>query len=165
MTPFQALYGHEPTNWKDLVLKDTNVPEVRNQLENSQKTIDLLKDNLAMAQNHMRQQADQYRTKREFTVGDWVSIRLQPYKQVSLKSGGKTKFAPNLYGPYWITKKISQVAYKLQLPDNSPIHNIFHVSCLKKMLGKHQIVQTILPMFVDEGRIIWEPKAIIIPKK
>ena len=50
MTPFQALYGYEPPNWKELVLNDTNVPEVRNQLEKSQKTIELLKDNLVMAQ-------------------------------------------------------------------------------------------------------------------
>ena len=33
MTPFQVLYGYEPTNWKELVLNDSNVPEVRNQLE------------------------------------------------------------------------------------------------------------------------------------
>ena len=62
MTPFQSLYGYEPPNCKDLVLKDTNVPEVRNQLENSQKTIDLLKVKLAMEQNRMRQQANQRRT-------------------------------------------------------------------------------------------------------
>ena len=70
MTPFQALNGYEPPNLKDLLIKDPNMPEVRIQLENSQKTIDLLKDKLAMAQNRMRQQADQHRTKREFEVGD-----------------------------------------------------------------------------------------------
>ena len=31
----------------------------------------------------------------------------------------------------------------------------------QKMLGKHQIVQTILPMLDEEGRVIWEPEAII----
>ena len=88
-----------------------------------------------MAQNRMRQQADQRRTEREFDVGDQVFIRLQPYKQVSLKMGGKKKLAPKFYGPYQITKKISQVAYKLQLPNKSRIHNVFHVSCLKKCWG------------------------------
>ena len=70
MTPFEALYGYEPPNWKELVLKDTNVLEVRNQIEKSQKTIELLKDNLIMEHNHMRQQAYQRRTEREFEVGD-----------------------------------------------------------------------------------------------
>ena len=113
MTPFQDLYGYELPNWKELVLKNTNVSEVRNQLEKSQKIFELLKDNLIMAQNHMRKQANQCITKREFEVGDWVFIRLQPYKQVSLKSGEKHKLARKFYGPYQIIQKISQVAYKL----------------------------------------------------
>ena len=29
------------------------------------------------------------------------------------------------------------------------------------MLGKHQIVQTIIPMLDEEGRVIWEPEEII----
>ena len=66
-----------------------------------------------MAHNRVRQQADQRITKREFEVGDWVFVRLQPYKQVSLKRGGKNKLAPKFYGPYQITEKTSQVAYKL----------------------------------------------------
>ena len=70
MTPFQDLYGYEPPNWKELVLNETNALEVRNQVEKSQKTIELLKDNLVMAQNCMRQQAYQRRTGREFEVGD-----------------------------------------------------------------------------------------------
>ena len=72
---------------------------------------------------------------------------------------------PKFYGLYQITKKISQVVYKLQLPNKIHIHNLFHVSCLKKMPGKHQIVQKILPMLDDEGRIIWELEAIIATKE
>ena len=118
-----------------------------------------------MTQNHMRKQADQRRTEREFKVGDWVSVRLQPYKQVSLKQGGKNKLAPKFYGPYEITKKIYQVAYKLQLPDKSRIQNVFHVSCLKTKLGKHQTMQTILPMLDDKGRVIREPDVIIATRE
>ena len=73
--------------------------------------------------------------------------------------------ASKLYGPYQITKKISQVVYKLQLPNKSHIHNFFHVSCLKKMSRKHQKVQKILPMLDDEGRIIWELEAMISTKE
>ena len=46
MTPFQDLYGYEPPNWKELILNDTNGLEARNQLEKTQKMIELLKDNL-----------------------------------------------------------------------------------------------------------------------
>ena len=62
--PLPSFIWYEPTNWKELVLNDTNVPEVRNQLEKSQKTIELLKDNLVMAQNRMRKQPDQCKTER-----------------------------------------------------------------------------------------------------
>ena len=44
-----------------------------------------LKENFFMAQNHMKQQEDQSRSERQFAEGDQVFLRLQPYKQTSLK--------------------------------------------------------------------------------
>ena len=73
--------------------------------------------------------------------------------------------APRFYGPYQINKKINYVAYGLDLPNKSHIHNVFHVSCLKSVLGKHQKVQTMLPVWDDEGRIILEPKSIITTRE
>ena len=70
MTPFQALYGYAPPKWKEPVQGDAKVPAVKNQLEENQREMQVLKDNLTMAQNSMKQQADQHRTKREFEVID-----------------------------------------------------------------------------------------------
>ena len=98
----------------------------------------VLRDNLTRAQNRMKQQADQHRVEREFEVADWVFLILQPYKKLSLKKQGNNKLAPKFYGPYQIIRKISPVAYELKLPDKSRIHNVFHVSNLKKLLGQHQ---------------------------
>ena len=109
----------------------------------------------------MKQQADRNQTERSFEVGDWVFVKLQPYKQLSLKQKGKHKLAPKFYGPYQIIKKISQVAYGLSLPDTSLVHNVFHVSCLKKALGDHHSSPTTLPILDDEGRIILEPESIL----
>ena len=92
-------------------------------------------------------------------------MRLQPYKQLSLKKHGKNKLAPKFYEPYQINRKISHVAYQLDLPDKSCIHNVFHVSCLKRVLGQQQKVQTILPMLDEEGRIILDPEAIIATRE
>ena len=44
-------------------------------------------------------------------------------------------FAPKFYGQYQIIQCISEVAYKLALPTLSKIHLVFHVSCLKKVVG------------------------------
>lgn len=40
----------------------------------------MLKENLQQAQNRMKHYADKLRSEREFAVGDWVYLRLQPYK-------------------------------------------------------------------------------------
>ena len=69
--------------------------------------------------------------------------------------------APKFYGPYQINKKISQVAYGLSLPETSCVHNVFHVSCLKRALGNNQTTQTTLPSLDDEGRVILEPEGIL----
>jgi hypothetical protein len=94
-----------------------------------------------------------------------VFVRLQPYKQLSLKQQGKNKLAPKFYEPFQINKKISQVAYRLELPDNCCIHNVFHLSCLKKVLGQAQPMQTKIPEFDDEGKIILEPEGILATKE
>jgi hypothetical protein len=45
----------------------------------------ILKENLVLARNKMKQQVDQHQTEREYEIGEWVFVRLQPYKQLSLK--------------------------------------------------------------------------------
>jgi hypothetical protein len=161
MTPFQDLYGYEPPSWKELATSHIKIVSVKEHLDESQKIIQLLKENLTVARNQMKQQADQNQTKREFKVGDWVFVRLQPYKQLSLKQYWKNKLAPKFYGPYKINRKISHVTYQLDLPDKIRIHNVFHISCLKKVLGQQQKAQTILPMLDEEGRIILDSETII----
>ena len=69
-----------------------------------------------------------------------VFIRLQPYKQRTLKRSGVEKLKPRFYGPYKVIRKVGEVAYELELPPNRKIHNVFHVSYLKKVLGKKFIV-------------------------
>ena len=62
-------------------------------------------------------------------------MRLQPYRQSSLKKSGAEKLKPRFYGPYRIMRRVGEVAYELELPKESKIHNVFHVSCLKKGSG------------------------------
>ena len=73
MTHFQALYGYEPPKWKEFALINTKVQAVRNKLEEEQKIIQILKENLTKTRNRMKQLADQHRSEREFKEGDWLS--------------------------------------------------------------------------------------------
>ena len=65
------------------------------------------------------------------------------------------------YGPYKVLQNIGFVSFKLELPPPSHIHLVFHVSCLKKVIGINIIAQIFLPELDNEGSIIFKPKAIL----
>ena len=65
-----------------------------------------------------------------------VILRLHPYTQSSSKRSGEEKLKPKFYGPYRVIRRIGEVAYELELPEGSKIHNVFHVSCLKTTMGQ-----------------------------
>jgi hypothetical protein len=162
MSPFMALYGYPPPSITSSLKVSPRVHAVEDHLVHQQQVLSGLKENLSMAQNRMKQQANQHRSERSFEVGHWVFLRLQPYKQMSLKNQSKNnKLSPKYYGPYKIMQKIGSVAYKLELPSSSKIHPVFHVSCLKRVIGNNIPTQTILLELDEEGRIILEPECIL----
>ena len=96
------LYGYHPPSITSPLKGKPKFQVVEYHLENQQEVLHILKDNLSMSKNRMKQQADQHRSERSFEEGDWVFMRLQPYnKQMSIKKLDKdNKLAPKYYGPY-----------------------------------------------------------------
>ena len=135
MTPFMALYSYEALSFMDLVLGDSRVPKAKNLLQDSQDILKVLKENIQHAQNQHKLYVDQHRIERNFEVGDMVDLRLQPYRQSSLKKSGTEMLKPKFYGPYRVIRKVGKVAYELELPERSRVHNVVHVSRLKKAIG------------------------------
>jgi hypothetical protein len=78
--------------------------------------------------------ANKRRRPLEFEVGNHVYLRVSSMKGVK-RFGVKGKLAPRYIGPFPILEKCRSVAYKLDLPPSlAEVHDIFHVSQLKKCL-------------------------------
>jgi hypothetical protein len=115
--------------------------------------ISLLREHLHLAQNRMKLQADKRRSERQFEVGNWVYLRLQPYCQKSLALRHNLKLSPRFFGPFQILIRVGLMAYKLALPPEARLHLVFHVSCLKKKLGQSISPLSSLPPVDAHGEI------------
>jgi hypothetical protein len=91
-------------------------------------------ENLKIAQSRQRSYVDTRRRELSFKVGDFVYLKVSPIRGVR-RFGVKGKLTPRYIVLYQILARRGEVAYQLSLPENLPIvHNVFHVSQLKKCL-------------------------------
>jgi hypothetical protein len=81
----------------------------------------------------------------------------------NLKVTGNQKLLPKWYGPYQITKKISPVAYRLQLPSTMKIHNVFYIDLLSpyKVTEAYGEPYTCPPPVIEEEEEQYEIDTIL----
>jgi hypothetical protein len=161
MSPFKALYGCEPNMGAFPPFTEDNMSEADLILRDRQVQLDNIKMHLANAQNRMKLQADRHRSEKEFTVGDKVFLKLQPYAQTSVVNRPCPKLAFKYFGPYEILARVGSRAYKLALPATSAIHPVFHVSQLKDFVPDHTPVFHELPKVVELDLVDAAPEAIL----
>ena len=87
-------------------------------------------------------------------------VKLQPYRQSTVVNRKYLKLSAKFFGPFQILKRIGVVAYKLDLPVESSIHPVFHVSQLKLHVGPLS-KSTPLPMLTEEDVLAKEPVAVL----
>jgi len=160
-TPFEIAYGYPPPQVIPYKSGTTKVGAVEHRLMDRDKVLLVLKNNLEVAQNRMKQYSDRKRTERHFEVGGFVYLKLVPYQLQALAPHSYDKLQPRYYRPYEIVDKVGLVAYKLKLPTETKIHPVFHVSCLKRHLGPSITPQIELPQVSEDGLVHSIPQTIL----
>ncbi|GJT55504.1 putative reverse transcriptase domain-containing protein [Tanacetum coccineum] len=130
--PFEALYGRKcrsPVCWAEVGEVQLTGPEI---VQETTEKIIQVKQRMQAARDRQKSYADLKRKPMEFEVGDKVMLKVSPWKGV-VRFGKRGKLNPRYVGPFKVIKRVGDVAYKLELPEElSRVHNTFHVSNLKK---------------------------------
>lgn len=132
MPPYEALYGRKcrsPLYWDEVGERKIIGPEL---IQQTKEAVDVIRSRLIAAQDRQRKYADPHRKDVEYEIGEAVLLKVSPWKGI-VRFGKKGKLSPRFVGPFEILNRIGKVAYELALPPQMQhVHNVFHVSLLKK---------------------------------
>ena len=120
-------------------------------IKDAEEQVAKIRENLKAAQSRQKSYADTRRRPLSFEVGDYVYLKVSPLRGTR-RFQVRGKLAPRYIGPYPIIGKVGAVAYRLELPEEmSDVHNVFHVSQLKKCLRvpREQVPVEILDLQQD----------------
>ena len=166
-TPFRLTYGHDPNIPFQEVFKgrishrregDEFVPAAAEFVQRMRHDLERARVCLRAAQDRMKAYAD--RKRRDiptYSVGQEVLLMS---KNLQFKHSRTRKLLPRFIGPFPIVQVISPVAYKLKLPKNMKVHDVFHVSLLKEY-KKDGNVQPPPPPDVIDGELEYEVEKVL----
>jgi hypothetical protein len=151
MSPFEALYGRKcrtPLYWDQTRERQFFGPEL---IQEAEEQVHIIRENLRVAQTRQKSYVDNRRRPLEFDEGDHVYLKVSPLRGMR-RFKVKGKLSPRFIRPFRIFRRVGEMAYQLELPDSqSDVHNVFHVSQLKKCVyvPKEQLPMEELSVQVD----------------
>ena len=165
MSPFEAVYGRTaPT----LRVYDRSASSDRTEVDmallDRDETLRRLRTHMRTAQVRQKQVYDRGHRDQEYDIGDMVYVRVQPYRQVTLRPVRNQKLSHRFFGPFKVLERIGPVAYRLELPEGTRVHPVFHVSLLRARISTDQIVGAVLPEPEDEIEVV-EPVRVLARRR
>ncbi|XP_075486269.1 uncharacterized protein LOC142525869 [Primulina tabacum] len=149
MAPYEALYGRKcrsPLYWDEVGEKALVGPEL------VQMTVDkvkIVREKLKAAQDRQKSWADLRRRPVEFHVGEKAYVKVSPMRGV-VRFSKVGKLNPRYVGPFEILERVGTLACRLALPPSmSRIHNVFHVSQLRKYIPNPSHVLEVEPLLIE----------------
>ena len=135
MTPFEVIYGKPPPTLPHYLQGASTNEAVDSMLHSRQEIHRKLQQRIRKAQDAMKKAADKKRRDVNYSIGQWVYVKLRPFRQRSVAGLIHPKLSKRYFGPFQISERVGQVSYKLKLPDAARIHPVFHCSLLREHHG------------------------------
>ena len=176
MAPYEALYGRKcqsPIHWHEAGerkfmlkgIKEGDLHTGPDIVAETSEAIEKIRQRMQAAQSRQKSYANTRRRPLEFEIGEKVFLKIAPMKGV-MRFGKKGKLSPRFIGPYEILERVGKVAYRLALPpDLSKVHNVFHVSMLKKYISDPTHILQSEPIQVNEDLTYEEKPVRILDRK
>jgi hypothetical protein len=112
-------------------------------IQEAEEQVCIIRENLRAAQTRQKSYADNRRRPLDFEERNRVYPKVSPLRGMR-RFKVKGKLFPHFNGPFRVFRQVGGMAYRLELPDNlSDVHDVFHVSQLKKCL---RVPEEQLPM-------------------
>ena len=132
MAPYEALYGRPCRSlicWTEVGKSFITGPDL---IRDTSKKVSLIRQRLLTTQSQQKSYVDARRRPLEFEVGDHVFLNVMPKRGV-VRFDKRGKLSPRFIRPFEILERVGTVAYQLALPPNmSGVHEVFHVSMLRR---------------------------------
>ncbi|WVZ84586.1 hypothetical protein U9M48_031609 [Paspalum notatum var. saurae] len=87
--------------------------------------------------------------------------QIQPYRHTSLAAHNSVKLHSKYYGPFQVLAQNGNAAYRLLFPEGCSLHDVFHVSQLKRHIGCKVIPSKELPLVDPKGTVKVAPEEIL----
>ncbi|MCO6517008.1 MAG: hypothetical protein J6586_11060, partial [Snodgrassella sp.] len=165
VAPYEMLYGRKcrsPIHWDETGERSYLGPEL---VQKTNEAIQKIRARMLTSQSRQTSYANLKRRGVEFQVGDLVFLRVSPLKGVK-RFGVRGKLSPRFIGPFEILERVGEVAYRLALPPAlASVHNVFHVSMLRKYVSDPTHILSYEHLELDEDLSYEEKPVQILDQK